>query len=323
MRALRELRGPPPRTADGSYERGSAPHPEYAGGGVAMALLYPDRATLQPQPGPLGTPGPPPSRRGAAHPEYDTRSDASSLLYPDKSPRAPPGGRDGRSQLLRLRTPPPAQAQQAQQAQAQRRQWRQPSPALTPAPRHGLCAPSGKPLLDRPGDGGEEAAGTKRPRCQPAPPGAPPPAGAMASLCALAAGSTPASASCMHASDLDELVETQEHVIASQRTQLSALAAVLQQGVRVPLAEGGAVHVRFENGWEWRREGGHDRAPPTHAEADAHPRWEGEWREGQALAGGWRRASSHASTADLVGRGWRMAGQAAAGSRRGGGWPAA
>ena len=108
MRAVRELRAPP-RTADReSFERGIAPHPEYAGGGEAMSLLYPDRLTLKAQPGPLITipsggsmAAAPPAIAVAARNITDMRPagsrssqrhqfDAASLLYPEKAAAAAP-----------------------------------------------------------------------------------------------------------------------------------------------------------------------------------------------------------------------------------------
>ena len=83
MRALRELRDRPPRTAQAgiSWERGLHTHPEYdPSASEAASLLYPDRESLMPP-------------RSAAHPdrvhpEHDPeRSEAGSLLYPDRPTR--------------------------------------------------------------------------------------------------------------------------------------------------------------------------------------------------------------------------------------------
>ena len=67
----------------------------------------------------------------------------------------------------------------------------------------------------------------------------------------------------------EELVEAQEEVISSLRTQLAAMTRILQQGVQIPIddeicraarhgGEGGRLHVSFESKWQWRVE-----APPA------------------------------------------------------------
>ena len=66
----------------------------------------------------------------------------------------------------------------------------------------------------------------------------------------------------------EELVETQEGIIQSLRTQLAAMTAILQQGVQIPLdgeigraaLDGAAGHVQvtFDSKWQWRVEAASD-----------------------------------------------------------------
>ena len=81
----------------------------------------------------------------------------------------------------------------------------------------------------------------------------------------------------------EELVETQEAVIASLRTQLAAMTAILQQGVHVPLEGdvrraalddgGGKLHVRYTDRWEWSVDGGGGEFETTHLPPDEARGW--------------------------------------------------
>ena len=75
---------------------------------------------------------------------------------------------------------------------------------------------------------------------------------------ATAAGSVCAAPAC--GSTCEDLVQTQAEMISSLRTQLAAMTALMQQGVRVPLDEalldGQVSHVRvaFDSRWRWEFE---------------------------------------------------------------------
>ena len=325
----------PPRTAD-TYERGVGTHPEYANGGEAHSLLYPERGptplrappSAQPlargpsaplqqrplipsagkRPGSSAEMPPPPSHWGYTHPEYDRPSEAASLLYPDRAEKTAarlpqPELRNGGSQILRLSgttspheqpyappPPPPPPLPAAGMAAA-------PNPACNTAPFH---VPLGSASVEPPNShqlqtrrrrskdsgardntGARGAAGLRdappvtASALEPFPPaaahasgtGAPAPQVSRPSSRSGSRGNIPRGGErgpgrplARPAAAVDaELLATQEGMIASLRTQLGAMTAILRQGVRVPLderagAQAEAVHVWFDGGWQWKHD---------------------------------------------------------------------
>ena len=292
MRAVRQMRGweqqenshAPPRTADINWERGTNSHPEYSRGGAASSLLYPELPDANQNQSRRGTARheqhieaaanyrePTASRRNSSvtpgyHPENDRQSRASALLYPDCADAASRLREEsssveflqnGRSQLLRIPTtasqqpptisdvPPPSRgyrvgssydmAQRRKRPPSGRQQWQKP-PAPAPPP----TAPTQQPAERRSSPPGYQVTSSPPIRALPAPqPHAQPTAQP-----ALGLGTT-----------RGDLVEAQEEIISSLKTQLAAMTSLMQQGVTVPLDEAsrgdGAVRVWFESG-EWQ-----------------------------------------------------------------------